>query len=350
MPEAKSTSSKSTTNKRTTSSAQAEAKTKATKVTVKSASTKPKASSVKATAKSTQGKATQKTSAKSKSSPKLADVKPAKKSAGTKSADAKTSNKKSPSAKAKSAPAQKSTVKNPTATKKPTAKKSGKAIDSFVIPADRSKTTAGNTDMDWKDLEQRVDDYESDAEPKAKKAKKSAKAASLKLKNLDSKPRKVFRIIGAVLSLVLLISSAVLGAMVVIINLLPSIYLIPALAVLAIIAVSFSIIMVHHKVNPAIKAPFFLLSIIFSAVYIFGITYLDKTFNFFDNLKGQDYLTESYYVVVEKDSDYKDIHDLRGKTIATYDEGVEIYQEAIKKLQALVKVELTTMRSQTSSM
>ncbi len=122
-------------------------------------------------------------------------------------------------------------------------------------------------------------------------------------------------------------------------------YLMPALVVLAVIAVGFSITMVHRKVKPAIKVPFFMLSIIFSAIYIFGITYLDKTFDFFDSLKGQDYLTESYYVVVEKDSPYQEIHDLRDKTIATYNENIDIYQEAIKKLQTLVKLNLKTVDS-----
>ena len=133
--------------------------------------------------------------------------------------------------------------------------------------------------------------------------------------------------------------------MVVSINLLPNMYLVPALVVLAVIAVGFSITMVHRKVKPAIKVPFFMLSIIFSAVYIFGITYLDKTFDFFNSLKGQDYITESYFVVVEKDSEYQEIHDLRGKTIATYNENLDIYQEAIKKLQALVKLNLKTVDS-----
>lgn len=251
-------------------------------------------------------------------------------------AKSKPATKKAPATQAKT---KASTSKKPVAK---TVKKSGKAIDAFTIPTDRKKTIAGDTNLDLKDLEKRVEDYELENTP-SKKPKKAKETSKLKLKNLDSKPRKIFRIIGAALSLLLLISSAVLGAMVVIINLLPNMYLIPALAVLAIIAVGFSIIMVHHKINPAVKTPFFLLSIILSAVYIFGITYLDKTFDFFDNLKGQDYLTESYYVVVEKNSDYKDIHDLRGKTVATYDEGIEIYQEAIKKLQALVKVEFQTV-------
>lgn len=327
MPETKSTSNKSTTKKSASSNAKPKAKT--TKVAVKSnASVK----SVSAKPKTTKS-ANSKTSG-AKTSPKLTDVKPAKKTTGSKSANTKTSGKKSSSTKAKSTP-----------TKKPTTKKSGKAIDSFTIPTDRSKTTAGNTDMDWNDLEKRVDNYDGDNEVSKKKSKKSEKTAKTKSLKLDSKPRKVFQIIGAVLSLLLLMSSAVLGAMVVSINFLPNTYLVPALAVLAIIAVGFSIVMVHRKVKPAIKVPFFILSIIFSAVYIFGITYLDKTFDFFDSLKGQDYITESYFVVVEKDSEYKEIHDLRGKTIATYDEGVDIYQEAIKKLQALVKLELKTVDS-----
>lgn len=324
MPEAKSTSKKPATKKNTDSGVKP--KTKSTKVAVKSTATKPKT-----------------TSAKTKTSPKLTDVKPAKKSA-----DAEANGSKSTSTKTKSTTAKKPTAQN-SVTKKPTAKKSGKSIDSFTIPADHSKTSAGNTEMDWDDLEKRVENYDVDDyvldEPKKSPKKSKTEAKKVKNTKLDSKPRKVFQIIGIILSILLLASSAVLGAMVVAINFLPNIYLLPALAILAIIAIGFSVLMIRRKVKPAIKTPFFLLSLIFSAVYIFGIAYLDKTFDFFDSLKGQDYLTESYYVVVKKDSDYQEIHDLRGKTIATYDEGQDIYQEALKKLQALVKVELKTVDS-----
>lgn len=199
--------------------------------------------------------------------------------------------------------------------------------------------------MDFDDLEKRVENYDTNeniAEEKPKRTEKTVKSRTAKL---ASKPHQIFRIVGAVLSLLLLISSAILGAMIVAINFLPSMYLLPALVVLGIIAIGFSVVMVHHKVKPAIKMPFFFLSILFSTIYILGINYLNKTFDFFDNLKDQDSLTESYYVVVEKDSEYKDIHDLRGKTVATYNENLEIYQEALKKLQALVKIELKEVDS-----
>lgn len=286
--------------------------------------------------KSTSNKSTTKSDSKpkTKSSPKLTDIKPAKKPASSKS-----TTKKTPAAKAKSTQPQKPT------TNKPNTKKTTKPIDSFSIPVDRSKTTTGNTDMDFDDLEKRVENYDTNeniAEEKPKRTEKTVKSRTTKL---TSKPHQIFRIVGAVLSLLLLISSAILGAMIVAINFLPSMYLLPALVVLGIIAIGFSVVMIHHKVKPAIKMPFFFLSILFSTIYIFGINYLNKTFDFFDNLKDQDSLTESYYVVVEKDSEYKDIHDLRGKTVATYNENLEIYQEALKKLQALVKIELKEVDS-----
>lgn len=278
----------------------------------------------------TSNKPTTKTGSKpkAKSSPRLTDIKPAKKPISSKS-----------TTKVKSNQPQKPT------TNKPNTKKSAKSIDSFSIPVDRSKTTAGNTDMDFDDLEKRVEKYDTSENITKDKPKKTEKAAKPKTTKLDSKPRQIFRIVGAILSLLLLINSAILGAMVVAINFLPGIYLLLALAVLGIIAIGFSVVMIHRKVKPAVKMPFFFLSILFSTIYIFGINYLNKTFDFFDNLRDQDSLTESYYVVVEKDSEYKDIHDLRGKTVTTYNENLEIYQEALKKLQALVKVELKEVDS-----
>ena len=160
MPETKSTSNKSTVKKNTSSSTKP--KTKTTKInvksdaTIKSVSTKPKAK----TSAPKAAKAVTSKSTGTKTSPKLTDVKPAKTS-----------------------------TKKP-ATTKPSTKKSGKAIDSFTIPTDRSKTTAGNTDMDFDDLEKRVENYDTNeniAEEKPKRTEKTVKSRTAKL---ASKPIK----------------------------------------------------------------------------------------------------------------------------------------------------------------
>lgn len=193
--------------------------------------------------------------------------------------------------------------------------------------------------MDWSDLEQQVEEYDPDAHETARE-----KAAAKRTKAAQA-PHKVSRIIGIILATILGISTLVLGYMVISINLLPAKYLFPALAVLLVIALGFGAAMISRKVKPAIKAPFFVLSGIFSLIYLFGIFYLNQTFSFFNNLNGQEYTVEEYHIIVKKDSPYQDIHDLRDKTVATFDEEIEVYQQAIKQLDALTKVNLEKVDS-----
>lgn len=245
-----------------------------------------------------------------------------------------------------------------TAPKTPT---NGKVIDSFTLPVNRQKTTAENTDMDWDDLEEQVNSYDPENElgletkeikrsEKGKGKAEDRKAEKTAHKSPYGKPRqsgdrKVSRVIGIILSAILAITSTTLGVMVVSINILPEKYLYPALGVLAGIVIVFGLIMILKKVKSAIKVPFFLLSLALSAVYTFGIVYLNKTFNFFDALGEQDYAIEEYYVLVKKDSTYNNIHDLQGKRVATFDEQNEVYEQAMKQFNALVKAELTPVDS-----
>lgn len=318
MPESKPTNAKSTAKKRAE-----EAKPSAKKPTTKKL----------ATSKS----ATTKKSTSTRTPAKISDVTPTAKSTH-KTKNASTSAK-ATTTKAKVAKA--STVKTKATTKKPSAQK---VVDSFVIPGHRRKTTAGDPDMDWDKLEKSVEDYDSDKKGKISKVSKKADAEKFKAKKptarkvfhqpaKSARTKRIFKILGIVFSALLGVASLVLAIMIIAINLLPNIYLVPLLAIIVIIAVAFSTIMCHPKVKPGIKTPFLCLSLLFTGIYTVGIVYLNHTFNFFDSLKGQEYITESYYVLVEKDSPYQNLKDLNDKTVGTFDEGIEIYQQAIEKLQ-----------------
>lgn len=160
-----------------------------------------------------------------------------------------------------------------------------------------------------------------------------------------AKTRKIFQILGIIFSILLVFTSLVLCSLIVMSNFLPTMYLIPAVAIIVVIAIIFATVMCHRKAKTALKTPFFLLSLLLSGVYLVGIIYLNQTFSFFDNLKGQDYITEKYYVLVNQDSEYQDLKSLSGKTIGTFDEGIEIYQQALQKLQSSAKVQLQNLDS-----
>ena len=53
------------------------------------------------------------------------------------------------------------------------------------------------------------------------------------------------------------------------------------------------------------------------------------------SLKEVNYVTEEYYVLVNKESNYKKISDLDNLEIYTFNEKIDIYDNAIKKLTGL---------------
>ncbi len=185
---------------------------------------------------------------------------------------------------------------------------------------------------------------EASADSQSAKTPASAKQV-FKRPAKASKTKQVFKILGIIISILLVFSSFILCGMIIMSNFLPTMYLIPVLAIIIVLAVAFAIIMCHPKTKYAIKTTFFIISLLFTGVYLVGIIYLNQTFSFFDSLKGQDYITEKYYVLVNQDSEYQDLKSLSGKTIGTFDEGIEIYQQALQKLQSNTKVQLQNLDS-----
>lgn len=185
---------------------------------------------------------------------------------------------------------------------------------------------------------------EASADSQSAKTPASAKQV-FKRPAKASKTKQVFKILGIIISISLVFTSFILCGMIIMSNFLPTMYLIPVLAIIIVLAVAFAIIMCHPKTKYAIKTTFFIISLLFTGVYLVGIIYLNQTFSFFDSLKGQDYITEKYYVLVNQDSEYQDLKSLSGKTVGTFDEGIEIYQQALQKLQSGVKVQLQNLDS-----
>lgn len=162
---------------------------------------------------------------------------------------------------------------------------------------------------------------------------------------ITPKSRSSSIIIGVIVSLFLIITSITLGGMIAIINFLPNVYLIPLLLILCVIAIIFSLIQSHPRIKSGIKIPFIVLSLLFGTVYSFGIVYLNQTFNFFDSLRGQEYISEQYYIIVKNDSSAQHIKDLNNGTITTFDEGIEIYQNALEELKSVTSAHLATAGS-----
>lgn len=220
----------------------------------------------------------------------------------------------------------------------------------------KKQAATPNSNMSWEDLEKRMESYESDdkkgkASPTANKIvdndepRKSKASQREVFRRQNSKPHKVIRTIGWLLTILLGVSTVILSGMIINIGFLPENYLVPVIAVLAVILLGFGLLMCLPKVKSGVKIPVFVFTGIFSIIYILGIGYLNKTFDFFGNLGGQEYITEQYFVLVKKSSNYQNLKDLQGKTIETFDEGIEIYNQALAELRESVEAEVKTVSS-----
>ena len=85
-------------------------------------------------------------------------------------------------------------------------------------------------------------------------------------------------------------------------------------------------------------------AIFFSLLIIFalsvGLLYIQKTYNFMDKIKYRGYVTEKYYVLINNESTFVDINYLKDKKVGTYNEHIDLYDEAIKQYKSLVSSEL----------
>lgn len=128
-------------------------------------------------------------------------------------------------------------------------------------------------------------------------------------------------------------------------NVLPMRYLLLVIAIILVIAMGCGFALWHKKSKTALKVPINIVSILLSCIYFVGGGYIMQASGFLDNLQTQEYISEQYYVIVKNDSSFTNVKDLNGKTVGTFDEGLEIYQAAIKNLQTTVSVNLETSDS-----
>lgn len=173
---------------------------------------------------------------------------------------------------------------------------------------------------------------------KTEKSQKSTKAS-------NSKNFSFLSTFSKVVAIILGFSSLFFIGMLAHLDVLPTKYLLLAIVLIIIIAGGFSLLLVHRKTSAIVKTPVNVLSIIFSCIYLVGGGYIAEASGFLDSLKPQEYVSEQYYVIVKNDSSFQDIKDLKDKTVGTFDEGIELYEEAVKKLDSTISVNLEAVKS-----
>lgn len=167
----------------------------------------------------------------------------------------------------------------------------------------------------------------------------------MKKRTHSKKMKKVMGVIGPIIAILLTFCFLFLLVRIMGMNIIPDKYLI-LIGVVALIIFLFDVFLLIPKVKWQIKIFFSVLSIPIIALSIFGILKVNDTIDFFKKIGAIDYEVEQYYVLVLKNSAYKDISDIASKKIGVYPNSSDTYKLANSKLDEKVKtskVEYTDM-------
>ena len=141
-------------------------------------------------------------------------------------------------------------------------------------------------------------------------------------KSNKKKKISVLKIICTLVSIILLTCTISLITLLKLLNVIPNLYFIIGTFFISIITLIIIFFLLKKskkkKQNKIIKIILILISVAIISVYLFGINYLNKTMNFFDNINSIKEEVSNYYVIVLKDSKYQEISDLYQKKIAYF--------------------------------
>lgn len=119
-------------------------------------------------------------------------------------------------------------------------------------------------------------------------------------------------------------------------NILPGKYYYPMIGLLLIIGILF-IFSIFKSNKKSLLIISIISSIIISIISFLGLIYLNSTNKLLDNIS---FMKEKsiYYIIVKKDSDYKELSDLDNKKLAIMDNGSTNYQKALKEVNKKINI------------
>lgn len=154
------------------------------------------------------------------------------------------------------------------------------------------------------------------------------------------KKKKKVLLTSKIVASLLILFAAIFVTVITICDILPTKYLVLMQIGIFGITLLNSWILFDKKFKIWIKSFIIFLSSLYIILYSIGLIYIQKTYDFMDKIKYRGYITERYYVLVNIDSNYTNIKDLENKVVGTYNEKLELYDEAINKYKEQVTSEL----------
>lgn len=160
----------------------------------------------------------------------------------------------------------------------------------------------------------------------------------MKKRKHSKKMKRVMGVLGPIIAVILTACMTFLLVRILGMNIIPNKYLI-FVGILILIIILFDVLLFIPKIKWQIKIVFSILSLPIIALSIFGILKVNDTIAFFKNIGAIDYEVEQYYILVLKDSTYKDITDLKGMEIGVYPNTFDTYKKAVDNLDEKIENE-----------
>lgn len=153
-------------------------------------------------------------------------------------------------------------------------------------------------------------------------------------KKNKSRKKKIVNIVSIIIFILLLLITIGVIGVVISLGIMPLKYLIIILIVLGLMYLGFGKIVFNKKIRIWVKILISVITSILIIGYLFGFYYLNSTLNFMDKIKADEYQLEKYYILTKKDSDIKQIEDI--KTLGVYGNN-ENTKKALSELKREIK-------------
>lgn len=156
-----------------------------------------------------------------------------------------------------------------------------------------------------------------------------------KAKKGKKRKKKNFSLLYKIVSFLLIIISVFTGAVLIYFEILPIVYLILALLVIAFFDLLFILILAKSRLRLWVKTLFMLLCLVYMFVLIFISSYAMGTLDFLNSIIDTGYRSETYSVYVV-DGTYSKIEELDDKRIALYNLDDDAGKKAIDKVSSKI--------------
>lgn len=146
--------------------------------------------------------------------------------------------------------------------------------------------------------------------------------------------------LNAILNVIAIIFLLVVSISITKLNILPGKYYYPSIVLVLVMMVLF-ILSIFKSDKKGLLITSIISSVVISIISSLGLIYLNSTNNLLDNISFKKEKS-IYYVVVKKNSDYKELSDLDNKKIAIMENGSTNYQKALKEVNK--KIDVNTVK------